>query len=95
MPEETVEIILGGQKFTLRSSEGANKLREYADYANAKLSEVTEGNDSLYRRETLLALLNITEELFSERARHHELLRKIEGRAEKIQEYLNSLDATE
>ncbi|MBU1240684.1 cell division protein ZapA [Myxococcota bacterium] len=95
MSGETVEITIGGQAFTLRAHTGIESLEAMAAYANAKLSEVTEGSETLTTRVALLALLNLTEELFSERAKHRELLKNIESRAERIQEYLNSMDQTQ
>ncbi len=93
MPHETVEIKIGGQIFHLRSTEGGEKLQEYARYANAKLTEVTDGSDTLSLRVALLALLNLSEELYTERESHRVLLEQIEGRAQKIKEYLDSMEA--
>ncbi len=92
MPHETVEITIGGQLFHLRSTEGPERLHQYARYANAKLAEVTDGAESLSLRVALLALLNLSEELYLEREAHRNLLEQIEGRAGKIKEYLDSME---
>ncbi len=92
MSGETVEITIGGQVFSLRPHDGTLSLETLATYANSKLAEVTDSSGTITTRVALLALLNLTEELYSEREKHRELLRNIESRAERIQEYLSSME---
>ncbi|MFZ5586780.1 MAG: cell division protein ZapA [Thermodesulfobacteriota bacterium] len=83
----SVKINILGNEYVLRSEGGEGQLRRVAAHLNARLNEVlTTTNTSSTLAATVLAALNITNELLQLQDKQENLLQEIEIQAERLLE---------
>jgi cell division protein ZapA len=81
----SVKINILGNEYVLRSEGGEGQLRRVAAHLNARLNEVlTTTNTSSTLAATVLAALNITNELLQLQDKQENLLQEIEIQAERL-----------
>ncbi|MFH1057917.1 MAG: cell division protein ZapA [Pseudomonadota bacterium] len=81
----SVKINILGNEYVLRSEGGEGQLRRVAAHLNARLNEVlTTTNTSSTLAATVLAALNITNELLQLQDQQETLLQEIETKAERL-----------
>jgi cell division protein ZapA len=75
----SVEINILGQKYTVRGDAHEEYIRELAAYVDGKLKEIHEGNPNITPlKASILASLNIADELHKLRNEHEAVARIIE-----------------
>ncbi|MCA1906364.1 MAG: cell division protein ZapA [Desulfarculus sp.] len=83
----SVKIQILGNEYLLRTEGSEGQLRRVAAHLNARLNEVlTNTNTSSTLAATVLAALNITNELLQLQDRQEHLLQEIETQAERLLE---------
>ncbi len=83
----SVKIQILGNEYLLRTEGSEGQLRRVAAHLNARLNEVlTNTNTSSTLAATVLAALNITNELLQLQDRQEHLLQEIETKAERLLE---------
>ncbi|MFB3818208.1 MAG: cell division protein ZapA [Candidatus Methylomirabilales bacterium] len=88
--EDATEVLIFGERYTLRSEDGADFLQRVAAYVDGKFREVAKGGPGLApSKVAVLASLNIADELFKrdEAARRREA--RVLARIEEIAELLH------
>jgi cell division protein ZapA len=81
----SVKIQILGNEYLLRTEGSEGQLRRVAAHLNARLNEVlTNTNTSSTLAATVLAALNITNELLQLQDRQEHLLQEIETQAERL-----------
>lgn len=81
----SVKIQILGNEYLLRTEGSEGQLRRVAAHLNARLNEVlTNTNTSSTLAATVLAALNITNELLQLQDRQEHLLQEIETKAERL-----------
>ncbi|WP_337288469.1 cell division protein ZapA [Candidatus Methylomirabilis sp.] len=67
--EQLVSVVIRGEQYTIRSTEDPSYVRRVAAYVDTKLNGVVKGSQPLPpTKATILASLNITDELFKAEA---------------------------
>lgn len=67
--EQLISVVIRGEQYTIRSTEDPSYVRRVAAYVDAKLNGVVKGSQSLPpTKASILASLNITDELFKAEA---------------------------
>ena len=85
-----VKINIGGEEYSVRGDTDNHTILEIADYVNRKIAEVAEkAPHQSTNRVTVLAALNIAEELFRERQVKDKQLQEYEDRAGRLLEWLD------
>ena len=78
----STEVFILGQKYTLRGDAPEEYIRELASYVDTKLKEVYNGSPNITPvKASILAALDIADELFKIRNRQDELTSNIEKKA--------------
>jgi len=86
-----VNVNIGGQEYTLKTSADEKYIRNVASYVNKRITEV-EKSVSVHQsqlRTVVLSAMNITDELFSEKKNTAKLLNRFEIKLTAIKEYLS------
>jgi cell division protein ZapA len=87
MAEIRVQIL--GKEYVLRSQEDAAHVRRVAEYFNTQLEEVqSQGNTASTQAATVLAALNITNELIRIKDTQEAMLQEIEAKSERLLEII-------
>ncbi|MFH1033789.1 MAG: cell division protein ZapA [Pseudomonadota bacterium] len=82
---EAVKIQILGNEYVLRSQSSEGQVRRVAAHLNARLNEVlTNTNTSSTLAATVLAALNITNELLQLQDQQQHMLQEIEAQAERL-----------
>ena len=85
-----VKISIGGEDYFVRGDVDSQTIQEIADFVNHKLHEVAEKTPhQSNNRVTILAALNIAEELFKEKQARKNELQEYETRANRLLEWLD------
>lgn len=85
MPAVTVYIL--GQKYTLQAASNEDHLLKVAEHLNKRIEEVERsGGTTTTLGTAVLAALNIANELIQLRDQQSNLLKEIEGKAERLLE---------
>ena len=85
MSEVRVDIL--GKEYVLRSKEDAVHVRRVAEYFTERLEEVqSQAKTASIQAATVLAALNITNELLSIKDKQEAMLREIEAKSERLLE---------
>lgn len=75
--EGGAEVVIFGERYTLRSEDGAEHLNHVAEYVDRTFRDIAKGAQSLVpSKVAVLASLNIADELF----KHDEAARRLEAR---------------
>jgi len=78
----STEVFILGQKYTLRGDAPEEYIRELASYVDTKLKEVYKGTPNITPvKASILAALDIADELFKIKNRQEELTNNIEKKA--------------
>lgn len=89
MEVEPVKVEIMGNEYVLRSPAGEGHVRRVAAHFNAKLNEtLRSSNTTSTLAATVLAALNITNELLQLKDQQEKLLREIEVKSEKMLELI-------
>jgi cell division protein ZapA len=92
-PRRTVTIEIGGQKFPLRTDADDGYVKALAALVNEKIDEVRAGARTLSTQSvTVLAALQLADELETMRRKHAELKRQVRERGARILELLPSTE---
>jgi cell division protein ZapA len=76
--ERVTEVLIFGERYTLRSDDRPDHLHRVAEFVDAKFHEVAKGSPALApSKVAVLASLNIADELF----KHDEAARRLEAEA--------------
>ena len=78
--KNNIEVLIGGNKYTLSGYESADYLQKVTNYINAKTEEITLGEGRLMNqvsRNTFIQL-SIADELFKQKQAYEELLKEKE-----------------
>jgi len=83
--KRSVSVELLGQKFTLKSDDEEEYLRDLAKFVNRKLNEIKKATGRVDTGQiALLAALDIADDLFRERERTKDVKRDVDARAQKL-----------
>jgi cell division protein ZapA (FtsZ GTPase activity inhibitor) len=89
--KESVNVVLGGQRFSVLSDASEQRIDEVVQFVNERLAVLQGGKKGLdLERAALLVALNAAEELYAEREKHRALKTLVKARSEKL---LDTLDA--
>ena len=90
LTQKVVKLMIGGEEYTLRGDSDNKKIIQVADYVNQKISEISQKTPhQSTSRITVLAALNIAEELFQERNEKDRKLQEYESQANQLLEWLD------
>lgn len=78
--KNNIEVLIGGNKYTLSGYESADYLQKVTNYINAKIEEITFGEGKLMNQVSRNAFiqLSIADELFKQKQAYEELLKEKE-----------------
>ena len=80
-----IRVNIFGTEYTLRSDDNENYIKEIARYLDEKMREVDKGNSiKSSSKISVLAALNVVDELFQERKYKDKLLNQLNEEAKKI-----------
>ena len=85
-----LKVRIYGAEYTVRSNADANYIKAVADYLDQKMREVDQNirvDSSL--KVSVLASLNIADELFKERADNEKLQKKLEDKIKQLNKLLD------
>jgi cell division protein ZapA len=91
MGKRNVTVDIFGQRYSLKSEVAEEQVKKVAAYVDGKMREVAEGTksvDSLHI--AILAALNITEEYLQEKGSREYLVRRIEDKTDRLEEFITS-----
>ncbi len=85
-----VRVSIAGQEYALKTTANADYLNSVADYVDQKMDEIAKSSpDSQSQlRTSVLAAMNITDELFTEQKRRKQLVGRVEAKTIAIREYV-------
>ncbi|MBC8214102.1 MAG: cell division protein ZapA [Candidatus Marinimicrobia bacterium] len=85
-----VRVNILGQQYVIKTSADASYINKVADYVNERMDEVKQsaGDDQSQLRTAVLASMNITDELFTDRKEHDIVIDKIEAKTLAITEFI-------
>lgn len=94
--KNNVEVLIGGNTYTLSGYESADYLQRIATYINMKIDEVTSGSGKLMNQTSRNALIQLTiaDELFKQKQLYEELLKEKEETDKMLFELKHELAAT-
>ncbi len=88
MPGEDhlIRLKIFGEEYTVKSKAGETYLQEIADYVDNNMREIAENlpSNKSNLRVSMLAAMNITDELFSLRKEHEELRSQYQTRIDEL-----------
>ncbi len=94
--QKTSKVMIFGQEYRIRGWADSNYIEEVAEYVDSKMREVSDGsNITSTTKVAILAALNISDELFTERGQTTRFLDLVESRAEDLSQLLDEVLATE
>lgn len=83
--QKSSRVKIYGQEYRIRGWADSQYIEEVADYVDGKMREVADGSKiTSSTKIAILAALNITDELFSERKERSQVLELVENRAEDL-----------
>ncbi len=87
----TIKVRIYGKEYSIRSSKEKEYVEEVARYVDNKMTEVDKsGVSSSPVQVAVLAAMNITDELFSEKLQDNSSVKEVEERAKKLAEKISS-----
>lgn len=87
---QTFDLLILNQKFTLKSDKDEKHVKKVADYVNKKMHEIVTANKAIATSNVaILAALNIADDLFQMRSKHQELT---EGWMEKLKNLMDRIE---
>lgn len=90
--KRTVEVELAGRRFRVRSDDDDRYIRELTDFVNTKLVDLRKSSNLIEGEQVaLLALLDVADALFRERARSKDLVSSVRSRSERVLALLDQL----
>jgi cell division protein ZapA len=85
-----VKISIGGEDYFVRGDVDSQTIQQIAEFVNRKIREVAEKTPHQpNNRISILAALNIAEELFKEKKAREKQLQEYENRANRLLEWLD------
>jgi cell division protein ZapA len=85
-----VKISIGGEDYFVRGDVDSQTIQQIAEFVNRKIREVAEKTPHQpNNRVSILAALNIAEELFQEKKAREKQLQEYENRANRLLEWLD------
>ena len=89
--EQPISVTIRGEQFTIRAAEDPAYVRKVAQYVDEQLQDVVKGSPSLpSNRATVLASLNIADELFKAQAERERSEASIAARLGELSELLEA-----
>ncbi len=94
--KNNVEVLIGGNTYTISGYESADYLQRIATYINTKIDEVCSGSGRLMNQTSRNALIQLTiaDELFKQKQLYDELLKEKEETEKILFELKHELAAT-
>lgn len=90
--KRTVEVELAGRRFRVRSDDDDRYIRELTEFVNTKLVDLRKSSNLIEGEQVaLLALLDVADALFRERARSKDLVSSVRSRSERVLALLDQL----
>ena len=86
-----VRVTIFGQEYVIKTSANPKYIQEVAKYVNTKMDEIKESgvdSSSQQLKISVLACMNITDELFNLRLKSNNIISKVENKALNISEYI-------
>ncbi len=75
----SIEVYILGQKYTVRGDASEEYIRKLADYVSGKIKEVSDNSPNITPlKASILAAINISDELHRLRAEQEDVAKKIE-----------------
>jgi len=94
--KRTIQVKIYGKEYSIRSTEDPEIVEEVARYVDSKMTETHKGaNSSSPVEAAVLAAMNITGELFHERALNEKLKSELDDRSRALVERISSMLETE
>jgi len=91
MSSNVVRVNILGQEYVIKTSANPKYIQEVAKYVNTKMDEIKESgvdSSSQQLKISVLACMNITDELFNLRLKSNNIISKVENKALNISEYI-------
>ena len=91
MEPNVVRVKVLGQEYIIKTSADPQYIKEVANYVNQKMDEIKESgidSSSQQLKISVLACMNITDELFGLKSKSSNVISKVEDSALKISEYI-------
>jgi len=85
-----VKISVGGEEYSVKGDTDSQTILQIADFVNRRIAEIFQKTPhQSNHRVTVLAALNIAEELFREKQANDRQVQEFESRASKLLEWLD------